>query len=407
MITLIKDYWEGLCVVAVVVGAAFTAYVRWRGLKSTETLRDEYQRSFDKVVTDLSSDNRTSQLTAAILLRRFFSINEMKEEKTFLKDETINVISSLLRTLQTGVFQKTVADGLAYAVDLQSVDLQRTNLQDVCLEGKSQRLNLNGADMFMADMSFALIKNADAVGAYFYNAILLKARFKKCNLRNADFRNADLSNVKFDKVDLYMANLTGALNIPDEIKNGIKDYKEEAVSLSKRYQEVGEVTTSDKKSSGNIFFSIPGCATIEDNALIHEYHQMLEGMNYNVICYTRDQYPQYGQLNRIRHDIMQSSGMVVFGLKQIRVDKATYRPSTEEEQKWEETKWLPTPWNDIEVGLGAMLGLPILLVKDADVNSGIFDSHLSECFIAKIPSSYKVDKVKGEKEFNLWLSKIN
>ena len=192
MITLIKDYWEGLCVVAVVVGAAFTAYVRWRGLKSTETLRDEYQRSFDKVVTDLSSDNRTSQLTAAILLRRFFSINEMKEEKTFLKDETINVISSLLRTLQTGVFQKTVADGLAYAVDLQSVDLQRTNLQDVCLEGKSQRLNLNGADMFMADMSYALIKNADAVGAYFYNAILLKARFKKCNLRNADFRNADL-----------------------------------------------------------------------------------------------------------------------------------------------------------------------------------------------------------------------
>ena len=99
MITLIKDYWEGLCVVAVVVGAAFTAYVRWRGLKSTETLRDEYQRSFDKVVTDLSSDNRTSQLTAAILLRRFFSINEMKEEKTFLKDETINVISSLLRRL--------------------------------------------------------------------------------------------------------------------------------------------------------------------------------------------------------------------------------------------------------------------------------------------------------------------
>ena len=91
----------------------------------------------------------------------------------------------------------------------------------------------------------------------------------------------------------------------------------------------------------------------------------------------------------------------MFGLKQIRVDKATYRPSTEEEQKWEETKWLPTPWNDIEVGLGAMLGLPILLVKDADVNTGIFDSHLSECFIAKLPSSYKVDKVKGEKEFNL------
>ena len=64
--------------------------------------REEYLRSFDTVVAQLSSDKKASQLSAAILLR----------------------------TLPTGVFQKTLGDGLAYAGDLSGADLQRTNLQD-------------------------------------------------------------------------------------------------------------------------------------------------------------------------------------------------------------------------------------------------------------------------------------
>mgnify|MGYP003300398159 FL=1 len=64
--------------------------------------REEYLRSFDTVVAQLSSDKKASQLSAAILMR----------------------------TLPTGVFQKTLGDGLAYAGDLSGADLQRTNLQD-------------------------------------------------------------------------------------------------------------------------------------------------------------------------------------------------------------------------------------------------------------------------------------
>lgn len=154
---IIKEYWAVLGIVVVVIGTTIREYIRWKGAKSIETLRDEYQKSFDKIVQDLSSANTTQQLTAAILLRRFFMINEMKKCGDFLKDETINVISSLLRTLPSSVFQKTVGDGLAYAKDISGVDLQRTNLQDVCLEGKSSRLILNNCDLFMADLSYAFI----------------------------------------------------------------------------------------------------------------------------------------------------------------------------------------------------------------------------------------------------------
>lgn len=397
-------------IVAVIIGTVIKEYIKWRGLKSDETLRYEYQRSFDKVVSDLSSDNISSKLTAAILLRRFFVIGEMKKKENvhFLKDETINVISSLLRTLPSSVFQKTVGDGLAYAKDLTGADLQRTNLQDVYLEGKEKntRLMLRGCDMYMADLSHALIKNVDAEGAYFYHSILLNTKFKNSNLKFADFRNSDLSKAYFEKVELYGAKFDGAINIPNEILLGLDDYMDEEGNVHKNvYLAKDFEKTSNNASLGKVFFSIPGCTSADDSALINEYRKVIEGLNFEVVCYSRDQYPQFGQLNKVRQDIQRASAMLVFGFKQIRIDKATFRPNTKEEEIWEK-KWLPTPWNEIEVGLGAMLGLPILLVKDNDINSGIFDKHLSETFIAIVSANDKIDEVVKGGQFNYWLSKF-
>lgn len=245
----------------------------------------------------------------------------------------------------------------------------------------------------------------NAEGAYFYHSILLKTRFKNCNLKRADFRNADLTKTSFENVDLFAAKFDGAINIPEEISAGLDDYIDTDGNVYKAYMKEQKVTTRRNSSLCNIFFSIPGCTSAEDNALISEYRKVLEEMNYNVICYTRDQYPQFGQLNKVRKDILQSSAMLVFGFKQIRIDKAIFRPNTKEEEIWKK-KWLPIPWNEIEVGLGAMLGLPILLVKDNDIHSGIFDNHLSESFIAIVSANDKIDDVLKGRSFNLWLSKF-
>ena len=402
----IKTYWEVISIIFVITVAIISTLIKWKGIKSYRTLRDEYLKSFEQLITNLSSDNPSSQLTAAILLRRFFSIEEMKKYKHFLKDETINVISSLLRTLPTGIYQKTIGDGLAYAGNLSNADLQKTNLQDICLEGKKQRLILNNCDLYMADLSEALIKNVDAEGAFFYHSILLKTTIKNSNLKKANFRNADLTKIKFENVELYDADFTGATNIPKEIKEGLKKIIDKDGNTKMLYQKSTEpVTTTNDKIKGNIFFSIPGCKNIKDSVLISEYKKLIENIGYNVICYTRDQYPQFGQLNKIRLDIMQSSGMIVFGLKQLKIEKGTLKPGTTEENEWN-MKWMHTPWNDLEVGLGAMKGLPILLVKDNDINSGIFDSHLSESFIATISSNQNIDNVKDSEAFRLWCSKI-
>lgn len=70
------------------------------------------------------------RLASAIMLRRFLNRNVQKSN-LFLYQESANVISSMLKILPTGIFQKTLADGLAYTTDLSNMDLQKTNLQDV------------------------------------------------------------------------------------------------------------------------------------------------------------------------------------------------------------------------------------------------------------------------------------
>ena len=101
--------------------------------RAKELERDNYKKSFGELVSQLNSDNTSAQLSASILLRRYFK-DTPEDDKKELRKEAIDVISSLLRVLPTGVLQKTLADGLGFATDLSGCDLQKTNLQDVLLE---------------------------------------------------------------------------------------------------------------------------------------------------------------------------------------------------------------------------------------------------------------------------------
>ena len=97
--------------------------------------------------------------------------------------------------------------------------------------------------------------------------------------------------------------------------------------------------------------------------------------------------------------------MVAFGFKQLNIHRASYRPNTSDMETWED-KWLSTPWNEIEVGMGLMRGMPILLVHDPQIVDGVFDRGLSECFIAHISTTDDSREITQDKAFDLWLSKI-
>ncbi len=375
--------------------SVFRFIFEYLNIKSCNKRREEYRASFNLIVSNLSSQLRATQLSSAILLRRFLD-KKVKRIDPDLTKETITVISSLVRTLPTNVFQKTLVDGLSYAVDLSLCDLQKTNLQDALLYNKNHQILMNKTDLFLADLSYANLKNIVGHNIIFYRSILFCTSIKNCDFTNGDFRGADLSGVNFKECILKGADFTNAVNVPQAIVNRLVDGI---------FSVDGPVNASHEMKNKTIFFSMPGMMSKSDEYLTKEYKRILEGRGYYVTYYTRDKYPQFGQFNKVRTDILHSSGMIAFGLKQVNIQKGFYRPNTEEENLWE-NKWLSTPWNEIEVGMGLMKGMPILLVCDPNINEGIFDSNLSECFVARISTAEDCRLLEQNMAFEEWISRV-
>ena len=367
--------------------------------KNSNRRKEESKNSLTSIISNLSSSENTSKLSAAIMLRRFMN-TKISHEFPYLQTEAINVIASMLKVLPTGVFQKTLADGLAYAVNLSNVDLQRTNLQDTYLGRKDgTSILMDNTDLFLSDLSYALIEHVDGK-AIFYRSILFCSQIKNCDFSGATFREADLTNTCFKNVILKDVDFTGAINIPEAIE------KELVLSDGKSiYPHEEPVSAKHSTLDKSIFFSMPSVMSKENELLTKDYKAYLEGLGYNVIYYIKDDYPSFGQLNRIREKILASSAMVAFGFKQTNIHDATFRPQTNNEEKWND-KWLATPWDEIEVGRGLMKGMPILLVKDPHIDMGIFDSNLSECFVANVSTDDDSRKLAQNKEVVKWLSKI-
>lgn len=355
-----------------------------------------YQESFEKLVYRLTSTNKSAQVSAAILLRRYFR-ETTEDDKKDLRMETINVISSLLRVLPTGVLQKTLADGLGFASDLSGCDLQKTNLQDVLLDNKDQEILMNGTDFFLADFSYANLEGIKGHGIILYDAILFNARIKNCDFTNADMRGADLTGVKFTNCILTGANFKGARNVPLEIQSRLDE--------DDLFVQGGRLSAKHDSKGKSIFFSMPGMMAKEEEVITKQYKEYLEKIGYDVIYYKRDDYPRFGQLNRVKEAINNACGMIAFGFKQIEIAKGMYRPGTSEEKTWEH-KWISTPWNEIEMGMGLSVGMPILLVHDPNINEGIFDDELSECFVGRISFLEDSRRLNYNKSFQEWLSKL-
>lgn len=369
------------------------------GYKNLNIRKEEAKNSLNSIVTNLSAQDNTTKLSAAIMLRRFLN-SKTSVDFPYLKKETINVISSMLKILPTGVFQKTLADGLAYALDLSDMDLQRTNLQDAYLGRKDmKKIVMNNTDLFLSDLSYALIEHIEGK-AIFYRSILFCAQIKNSDFTEATFREADLTNAHFKNVVLKNADFAEAINIPEVIKKELIEQDGKMI-----YPHAEPVTAKHSTLDKSIFFSMPSVMNKENELLTKDYKTYLEGLGYKVIYYMKDDYPCFGQLNRVREKILASSAMVAFGFKQTNIHDATFRPHTNNEEKWND-KWLATPWNEIEVGMGLMKGMPILLVKDPLIDMGIFDSNLSECFVANVSTNDDSRKLAQNNEIVKWLSKI-
>ena len=151
---------------------------------------------------------------------------------------------------------------------------------------------------------------------------------------------------------------------------------------------------------------MPGILRREEELIVKEYQRFLAERGYEVLCYYRDKYPKYGQLNKVRLGVIESVGMIAFGFKQINIIEGKYRPNTNEERDIS-SQWLTTPWTDIEVGMAVMHGIPVLLVHDRNISEGVFDSNINECFLGKIGADTDMRNIESNIIFEKWMKKLD
>ena len=414
---------EALYTIGIVL-AGVTLYVITKVVRTGNQKRQDTQEQFNRVVEQLSKDNETAQLSAAIILRRFFSAVIDKDR---FRQETINVISSMLKIHPTGIYQKTLGDGLAYAGNLNYADLQRTNMQDLYLGKKNEKddalekkgktpkadkdnswkITMDFTDMYGANLSYALVENVIGFGTVFNSAILHHVNIKNSSFVKADFKYADLTNVYFENVKLEGSNFKGATGIPEEMTSHLELVDEGTKDEAYIFKDSNAFTIDKTKKRGGghkiVFFSMPGTLTASEDALILFYQKILEGKGMDVKYYKRDHYPKDGQLTKVKQAISQSDAMIAFGFKQIEIEKGCLRPNSDKEERLDDA-WLPTPWNGIEVGMGTMANLPILLVREDKIEIGVFDKVISEYKIKTLSSATPLGEIEKSEEFNKWLA---
>ena len=213
-----------------IIGALLTALVgllQYFRYRSRRDRMAEVGAAFTATVESLASDNEIERMAAAVLLRRFFDRStEQGAGKAPYKRETVEVIAGLLRQATPGLFQKVLADGLRYAQNLDSVDLQGCNLQDAYLgrkQGDKRGLDLSNADLWRADCARASFRDVKAKHTVFSEAGLEDAVFIGAELQMANFRRARLSNAQFSGAKIEGACFMGADGVPKEVSELLDD----------------------------------------------------------------------------------------------------------------------------------------------------------------------------------------
>src|SRR5215813_13154551 len=114
------------------IAATFTGVLGILKYFNYRSRQDELRliaNDFHAVVAALRSDAHIERMAGAISLRRFFDAKAESGKHTPYRKEAIDVTTAILRGQITSDFQKLLADGLAFALNLHRADLQKTNLQ--------------------------------------------------------------------------------------------------------------------------------------------------------------------------------------------------------------------------------------------------------------------------------------
>jgi len=387
-----------------IIGGTTTAVVTFIGLLKYFDYRSKNQKvesigkSFMEIIEKLTSLDEIERTSGAILLRRFFDKDtEMGLGLASYSSEAVDIIAASLRSTPTSNFQKVLADGLGYAPNLQKLDLQNTNLQNAYLA--SEENDFSETDFYRADLSKASFTGAIMKKTVFYQARLINTIFRDANLEESNFYEANLLGSNFSNAKLDGANFTNAINIPSDILPYLNDdgiyYLDNIKKKFKNFKP---------NKSLKVFISKPNSLTLDQQI---RYDNLVKLLSKKVLIETleRESYQPFGALGNISSQIASCAGVVLIGFEQYKIANGKFRVDTKEQKNLDGIP-LSTPWNQIEAGMAAMKGLPILVLADEGVKEGIFESTLDDQLLFYTSFSKSLDSKVLSNTINDWYNEI-
>ena len=343
------------------VVAAVVAILGVTGYQNRRARLSAVRNAFNDVVAGLGSDDTRQQLAAAVLLRRFFDRSSelgirdlVGRRRSPYSDEALSVMAAVLRGLPSGDLQKLLADGLAYAPTLERADLQRTNLQGAYLSPRQRKGTLEGADFYRADLSGGSLKKARAANAVFYQARLRDTVFRDADLRGANFFDADLTGANFAGAQLQGASFALARGVPVELESFlVSDRRCESAAPA-------PAPAHDRAIQRAVFLSLPSCRTAAQEAVCDRITTLLRREGYQTEILPRVEYPPSDAFSEIYRRMSGCVGVITFGMRRSQDADGESSPGA-------------TPWTHVEAGMAYACNLPLLIVREASVNSGAFD----------------------------------
>jgi hypothetical protein len=228
-------------------------------------------------------------------------------------------------------------------------------------------------DCFHAELTRASFRGAVLQQAVFYEATCVDTVFEGADLRNADFRRADLLGARFTGAKLAGARFANASNLPAGVEERL-DKKTKNFSAIDDDEEFPAPATSDsgdeQARSPQVFVSAPSVTDPSCRAIRELVVGALRAEN-AAIEQVQPPYSGSAPMRSVATTMHGCWGVVIIGLPQLHVSEGRFRSGTAQAQELKDLR-LPTPWNQIEAGMAAALGLPMLVISDG-ATGGVFD----------------------------------
>jgi hypothetical protein len=144
----------------------------------------------------------------------------------------------------------------------------------------------------------------------------------------------------------------------------------------------------------SVFVSTPNCLNQRQTEVYHFFLNELSqnGLEPHTLGQTHQ--PTQSPLHEVLVLAKHMCGGLILGFEQFCAIDGVSKPGTERQAKISDPKYFPSPWNQLEAGILYTLGLPLLILKEASIEGGIFDHGVTRWYTHTLPSGELLEAQK-------------